>query len=120
MAKVRRAAQLGGTRFLCVTCPCVPGWGIGDDASLRVLRLGVEARAVPLYEVEDGARYRITHQPAGIPVAEYLRPQTRFAHLSEAEVAEIQSEVDQRWEALVARAGSGAALDARVAEESPA
>jgi pyruvate/2-oxoacid:ferredoxin oxidoreductase beta subunit len=65
-------------------------------------------------------RYRITHEPAGIPVAEYLRPQTRFAHLTEAEVATIQSEVDQRWEALVARAGSGAPRGLRVGEESPA
>ena len=104
-AKVARARQVRGTRFLAATCPCVPGWGIGDEASLRVLRLGVESRAVPLYEVEDGTRYRITHWPAGVPVADYLRPQTRFAHLDDAGIALIQAEVDRRWEALLARAG---------------
>jgi pyruvate ferredoxin oxidoreductase beta subunit/2-oxoisovalerate ferredoxin oxidoreductase beta subunit len=103
-AKVARARAVSGTRFLNVTCPCVPGWGIGDEASLRVLRLGVESRAVPLYEVEDGTRYRITHWPAGVPVAQYLRPQTRFAHLDDDQVALIQAEVDRRWEVLLARA----------------
>jgi pyruvate ferredoxin oxidoreductase beta subunit/2-oxoisovalerate ferredoxin oxidoreductase beta subunit len=115
-AKVARARSLRGTRFILVTCPCVPGWGVGDDASLRVLRLGVESRAVPLYEVEDGTRYRISHWPAGIPVADYLQPQSRFAHLEGAQIARIQADVDHRWEALLeraARTGGGPANEAR-------
>jgi pyruvate/2-oxoacid:ferredoxin oxidoreductase beta subunit len=103
-AKVARACARRGTRFLLVTCPCVPGWGIEDDASLAVLRLAVEARVVPLYEVEDGARYRITYWPEGRPVAEYLRAQRRYAHLTATQVAAIQAEVDARWAALCARA----------------
>ena len=103
-AKVSMARAVRGTRFLNVTCPCVPGWGISDEASLRLLRLGVDSRAVPLYEVEDGERYRITHWPAGIPVARYLEAQTRFAHLTESEIARIQAEVDHRWDALRERA----------------
>jgi len=102
--KVARARALGGTRFLNVTCACVPGWGIADDASLRLLRLGVESRTLPLYEVEDGIRYRITHWPARQPVDAYLRAQTRFAHLGASEIALIQNEVDRRWEALLERA----------------
>jgi pyruvate ferredoxin oxidoreductase beta subunit len=86
----------------------VPGWGIGDEASLRLLRLGVEAKAVPLYEVEDGLRYRISHWPEGIPVVEYLRPQARFAHLDDAGIAAIQAEVDRRWDALLWRAARAA------------
>ena len=88
----------------CRPCPCVPGWGFSDEASLRVLRLGVDSRAVPLYEVEDGERYRITHWPAGIPVARYLEAQARFAHLTESEIAQIEAEVDRRWDALTERA----------------
>lgn len=102
-AKVRRAAGMRGTRFLVLTCSCIPGWGFPDEQALRVLRLGVDSRALPLYEVEDGARYRITHEPAGIPVARYLRAQTRYAHLTESQVAEIQADVDLRWNALVER-----------------
>ncbi len=101
-AKVRHAVSVRGTRFLDLTCSCVPGWGFPDEQALRVLRLGVESRALPLYEVEDGT-YRITHEPAGVPVARYLRAQTRYAHLTDAQVAEIQAEVDLRWNALVER-----------------
>ena len=103
-AKLARALAMRGPRFVNLTCPCVPGWGVADDGSLRLLRLGVESRAVPLYEVEEGTRYRITHWPAGIPVAYYLRPQARYAHLDDAGLATIQAEVDRRWAALVDRA----------------
>jgi len=117
-AKVARARGVTGTRFLNVTCPCVPGWGIGDEASLRLLRLAVESKAVPLYEVEDGTRYRVTHWPEGIPVERYLRPQARFAHLDDSQIALIQAEVDGRWQTLLdraARAGASPSTQPRAA-----
>jgi pyruvate ferredoxin oxidoreductase beta subunit/2-oxoisovalerate ferredoxin oxidoreductase beta subunit len=104
-AKVRRALEHRGTRFLLVTCPCVPGWGIPDDASLDLLRAAVDAKVVPLLEIEDGVRYRLTQQPAGRPVADYLARQGRYAHLDSEGIAAIQSEVDRRWETLLARVG---------------
>lgn len=104
-AKVRRALATAGFRFVNVTCPCVPGWGIDDDASLRLLRLAVDARVVPLYEVVDGTEYRITHRPAGLPVADYLAAQGRYAHLGPDEIATIEADVDERWRALAERAG---------------
>ena len=107
-AKVQRAVGIRGFRFLHVTCPCVPGWGVADDASLRVLRLGVESKVVPLYEVEDGVRYRITRQPAGTPVREYLAAQGRYAHLTESDITEIQAAVDARWSALLDRTARAA------------
>ncbi len=102
-AKLDHALAVRGTRFIHVTCPCVPGWAIPDDASLHVLRAAVDARVVPLYEIEDGERYRITRWPRGAPVADYLRLQGRYAHLDEAAIAEIQQDTDRRWEALVDR-----------------
>ena len=35
------------------------------------------------------------------PVSDYLRIQGRFRHLTEAQVASIQAEVDARWERLL-------------------
>ncbi len=104
VAKVDKARALRGTRFINMLCPCVPGWGIPDDRSLRVARLAVESRAYPLYEIEDGRRYTITHLPAGLPVADYLRAQRRYAHLTDAEIGEIQAEVDRRWDRLIRKA----------------
>jgi pyruvate ferredoxin oxidoreductase beta subunit/2-oxoisovalerate ferredoxin oxidoreductase beta subunit len=104
--KVARALRVRGTRFLLVTCACVPGWSIPDDASLSVLRAAVDARILPLYEVEDG-RYRITRWPSGAPAASYLAAQGRYAHLDDTGVAEIQAETDRRWAALVERTSRG-------------
>ncbi|MBI4242055.1 MAG: pyruvate synthase subunit beta [Candidatus Rokubacteria bacterium] len=104
LAKIERARTLGGTRFLHVLCPCVPGWGIADDASLRVARLAVESRLFPLYEVRDGLRYTITHEPVGVPVKEYLSAQARYRHLTDEAIRQIQEDVDQGWARLVGRA----------------
>ena len=108
VGNVEKARAIRGTRFIAVLSPCVPGWGIPDDFSLRVARLAVESRAFPLFEVEDGLRYTVTREPAGIPVAEYLRAQQRYAHLTDADVDAIQSEVDRRWAQLSQRAGGQA------------
>jgi pyruvate ferredoxin oxidoreductase beta subunit/2-oxoisovalerate ferredoxin oxidoreductase beta subunit len=108
LAKVERAKAQSGTRFIHLLCPCVPGWGIADDASLRVARLAVESRLFPLYEVADGRRYAITHEPAGLPVSEYLSAQARYRHAGEDAMRRIQETVDEEWAGLVARTSAGA------------
>jgi pyruvate/2-oxoacid:ferredoxin oxidoreductase beta subunit len=105
-AKVQRAAGVRGTRFLHLLSPCPPGWRADPDQTVRLARLAVEARVFPLYEVWGGTDYRITHRPRGVPVADYLRGQGRFAHLGADEVGRIQAEVDAHWERLLARCAS--------------
>jgi pyruvate ferredoxin oxidoreductase beta subunit/2-oxoisovalerate ferredoxin oxidoreductase beta subunit len=105
-AKVQRAAGVRGTRFLHLLSPCPPGWRADPDQTVRLARLAVEARVFPLYEVWGGTDYRITHRPRGVPVADYLRGQGRFAHLGPDEVGRIQAEVDAHWERLLARCAS--------------
>jgi len=41
VGKVEKARAIRGTRFINVLSPCVPGWGIPDDRSLRIARLAV-------------------------------------------------------------------------------
>jgi len=36
------------------------------------------------------------------PLAEYLKAQGRFAHMTPEEVAELQKEIDVRWKRLLA------------------
>ena len=59
-----------------------------------------------LYEVIDG-RYVVNYKPKEkLPVEEFLRPQRRFKHLfkegNEWMIEELQKEVDERWERLLA------------------
>jgi len=74
------------------------------DISPEVSILAVETNIFPLYEVEDGVRYTINHQPRGLPVQEYLSKQGRFRHVKEAEIKYIQKDVDDEWDKLKYRA----------------
>jgi pyruvate ferredoxin oxidoreductase beta subunit/2-oxoisovalerate ferredoxin oxidoreductase beta subunit len=67
--------------------------------------LAVETNLFPLYEIIDGTQFRITHDPKGFPVSEYLKIQGRYRHLSPMEIHGIQKEADEQWERLQARAG---------------
>jgi pyruvate/2-oxoacid:ferredoxin oxidoreductase beta subunit len=99
-AKVARAAELGGFRFLHVLGGCPPGWRYPTAQSTEVVRLAVESRYFPLLECDNGA-WRLTYRPKHpVPVEEFLQGQGRFAHLSAGEIATIQSHVDERWELL--------------------
>ncbi|HEY6052357.1 MAG TPA: thiamine pyrophosphate-dependent enzyme [Gaiellaceae bacterium] len=99
-AKVERAAELSGFRFLHVLGACPPGWRYPTAQSTEVTRLAVESRYFPLVACEEG-EWKITFRPKHpVPVAEFLATQGRFAHLDADEIASIQAHVDRRWELL--------------------
>ena len=105
LAKVRKAKEVRGTRFLHLLAPCPPGWKTGDDETLALARLAVASRVFPLVEVVNGRDWRLTLDPEPVPVADYLRRQGRFRHLDDEAIAEIQRQVDARWEQLRRSAG---------------
>jgi pyruvate/2-oxoacid:ferredoxin oxidoreductase beta subunit len=97
-AKVTKAAELHGFRFLHVLGACPPGWRYPTGQSTEIVRLAVESRHFPLLECVDGA-WRITLRPKHeIPVAEFLQRQERFSHLSADAMQAIQAHVDERWD----------------------
>jgi pyruvate ferredoxin oxidoreductase beta subunit len=66
-------------------------------------RLATDSGVFPLYEVENG-RLRITRKFGALkPVREYFKVQGRFAHLTEAEIDEMQARVRADWAALLER-----------------
>jgi 2-oxoisovalerate ferredoxin oxidoreductase beta subunit len=99
-AKVARAAEVRGFRFLQILGGCPPGWRYPTSRSIEITRLAVESRTFPLVECDHGA-WRVTFTPKHpVPVRDFLGTQGRFAHLSAEEVASIQSHVDERWSLL--------------------
>lgn len=102
-AKVERAKNIKGFRFLHLLSPCPPGWKSDPANSIRIARLAVESNVFPLYEIYDGRRFLITHQSSSLPVAEYLKLQGRFKYLSEEEAEAIQAEVDRSYGVLKLR-----------------
>jgi pyruvate/2-oxoacid:ferredoxin oxidoreductase beta subunit len=55
----------------------------------------------PLYEVEDGVRYKLNQPEKSVPVQEYLSLQKRFRHLSEEDIDVLQERTDREWGRLL-------------------
>jgi pyruvate/2-oxoacid:ferredoxin oxidoreductase beta subunit len=105
LAKVRKAKQLRGTRFLHILSPCPPGWKYSDELTIEMGRMAVRSRVFPLLEVEHGVNWRFTEEHPGDPVEPYIRAQGRFRHLDSAAIEQIQADIDARWEYLTKQAG---------------
>ena len=80
-AKVRRAMQFRGARYLHIFVPCPLGWGHASEDTLRIARLAKETGLFPVFEAIDGEVTAVSKIRRQLPVEEYLRPQKRFAHL---------------------------------------
>jgi len=109
-SKVRKAASIeGGLKYLHALAPCPPGWRYDPRLTVEIARLAVETGLWVLYEIERGV-FRLTGPSANLldksrrkPVAEYLKLQGRFAHLTPQDVEEIQRIVDEYWDELARR-----------------
>ena len=102
--KITQAKGIRGTKFIHLLSPCPTGWRMASDISPEVSILAVETNIFPLYEIENGVRYTINHEPRRLPVEEYLSKQGRFRHVKEAEIKRIQKDADDEWNKLKWRA----------------
>ena len=80
-AKVRRAMEFRGARYLHIFVSCPLGWGHGSDKSVHIARLAKETGIFPVFEAEHGEVVSVSKIRRRLPVEEYLKPQRRFAHL---------------------------------------
>jgi pyruvate ferredoxin oxidoreductase beta subunit len=80
-AKVRRAMEFRGARYLHILVPCPLGWGHASDATIRLARFAKETGLFPVFEAEHGEVVSVSKIRRQVPVEEYLRPQRRYAHL---------------------------------------
>ncbi len=104
VAKVRRARETRGSKFINILSSCPTGWQTRPQDSIRVSRLAVTTNVYPLYEVFDGVRRVLRDNPHPRPVKEYLEIQGRFHHLEEKDILTIQAHVDEAWSQLRGRA----------------
>jgi pyruvate ferredoxin oxidoreductase beta subunit len=80
-AKVRRAMEFRGSRYIHILVPCPLGWGHASHDTIRIARLARETGLFPVYESEHGEVVQVSKIKHQRPVEDYLRPQSRFAHL---------------------------------------
>ena len=105
--KVEKAKGINGTRIITILIPCLPGWGLLDDGAVGMARLAVDCGVFPLYEVENGRRYTLNQTTRTRSVKEYLTMQKRYRHLTEQELDDVQSSVDESWASLAEKAAAG-------------
>jgi pyruvate ferredoxin oxidoreductase beta subunit len=105
--KIEKALAIEGPAFMNVLAPCTRGWRYPMEESMDIARMAVDTCFWPIFEVENG-KLTVTRKPKDkIPVEDWLKRQGRFRHLFREEnkhiIAEIQADVDRKWEWLLKR-----------------
>jgi pyruvate ferredoxin oxidoreductase beta subunit len=80
-AKVARAMELRGARYLHVLVPCPLGWGSASCDTVQIARLATQSGIFPVFEAENGEVISSTKIRKQVPVEEYLKLQGRYLHL---------------------------------------
>jgi pyruvate ferredoxin oxidoreductase beta subunit len=98
--KAKRAMEFRGARYLHVLVPCPLGWRTASNQTIQIARLATETGIFPVFEAEDGEVVGVSKIRKRRPVADYLEPQGRYAHLfgqtpREDVIARIQAEADR-------------------------
>ena len=107
--KVQKAMQVAGPSFIHVFAPCPTGWRYPPERTFEVARMATQSHMFPLYEVEHGV-YKVKQVKKETPLKDYLAAQGRFRHLTEDEIATMQTNVDRWWRTLLARERATAEL----------
>jgi pyruvate ferredoxin oxidoreductase beta subunit len=102
-AKVERAMEIRGARYIHIFVPCPLGWGSASRDTIRIARLAKETGLFPVFEAEDGRVTGSSKIRRPVPVEEYLKLQRRYAHLFGEHgrpdvVARIQAMADRNIE----------------------
>jgi pyruvate ferredoxin oxidoreductase beta subunit len=79
--KVARAMEFRGARYLHILVPCPLGWGAAPGDTVRIARLAEQTGLFPVFEAEAGDIVSVSKIRRKAPVEEYLKLQTRYAHL---------------------------------------
>jgi pyruvate ferredoxin oxidoreductase beta subunit len=102
MRKAEKAFNASGPAFINVLSPCIPGWKMNSNQTMKIAKLGVDTCFWPLFEIENDV-WTLNYDPGENkkPMTDWLKTQGRFSHLFRPENAErlvnIQKQVDERW-----------------------
>jgi pyruvate ferredoxin oxidoreductase beta subunit len=99
-AKVTRAMEFGGARYLHVLVPCPLGWGSDPSDTIAVARLAKESGLFPVFAAEHGEVVEVSRIRHRVPVEEYLRLQGRYGHLFASDGTVSRSDIVERLQAM--------------------
>nr|MDO8086103.1 thiamine pyrophosphate-dependent enzyme [Candidatus Sigynarchaeum springense] len=102
--KFKRAKQFKGTRYIHLLAPCPPGWGFQTEETIEVGKLAVKTGIFPVYEIIDGKMLLSKESEPCLdpkkrsPVADYMKRQSRFKHVSQQHIDTYQEYVNGQWD----------------------
>ena len=98
MRKVEKAKQIKGTKYIHVLAPCPTGWGVKTDETVEIAKEVVDCGLWYLAEYENG-EFTLNRRPKEFSdVSAYLKRQSRFKHLTDADIKIITRSRDEKWE----------------------
>jgi pyruvate ferredoxin oxidoreductase alpha subunit len=108
-AKAQWYAKNEGLTYGKILSFCPLNWSTTDDAAENVLQVAIDSCFFPVYEVEKG-KTTITYDPEILgrrrKISEWLGQMGKTRHLvaegNEAQMAEIEKEVERRWRRIKA------------------
>lgn len=106
-SKLERADEATdeGMAFIEVFVPCTIGWGFQNDATISVAKKATDTNFFPLWELSDGELTFTESIENAEPVTEYLESVGKYAHLSDAEIADVKQKMQRHLRWLEAFAG---------------
>lgn len=97
MMKVEKAKSVKGTSYIHILAPCPTGWGTPSDITISLAKEAVDCGLWYLAEYENG-EFKLNKDPkAFTPVADYVKKQGRFKHLSESDIEHLETQRDKKW-----------------------
>jgi len=104
IAKLRKAKEMVGTKYIQILTPCPPGWRYSTEKTIEMGRLAVQTGIWALFEIENG-RFKLNPPSAALvdrskrkPLEEYVKAQGRFSQLTSEDLDEIKRWTDENWE----------------------
>ncbi|MHA2288007.1 MAG: thiamine pyrophosphate-dependent enzyme [Promethearchaeota archaeon] len=107
--KFKNAVEINGPKYIHILSPCPPGWGYNPKDSIKIGRLAVQTGFWPLYEVIKGrfilskASQKFIDPTKRKPIFEYLKAQKRFKDISEDEINQYRSYIEDQWKEIANR-----------------
>jgi len=107
IAKLKKAMEIDGFRFIHLHSPCPPGWGFDSSETVEMARMAVKCGAWILWEFDGKFKISSFSKPfkdkeKRMSIADYIRKQRRFRHLSDEDIAEIEKRIDEQWKLILA------------------
>jgi phenylglyoxylate dehydrogenase beta subunit len=88
------AASKRGFAYLHIYSPCTTGWRFPSQENIEVARKAVETNFVVLWEFDPAGGLRLTRPVDDpLPLADYLKAQGKYRHLSSEQLAHIEAGV---------------------------